>query len=315
LRKPLLYILVNTMAVLALASCNLPRSGQSMTPTGDSIGTAAAQTVDALSTLLVPASTATAQNTALPATSIPTGSVATNTPASQTTTAVATAVPCDRAEFVDDITVPDGTNFAPGTSFVKTWRLKNNGSCNWTNSYRVVFDSGNALGAPASFNLPSSVAPNGTIDISVNMKAPDTAGDYESYWKLQNASGTNFGLGANGEKSFWVKITVGTTALPFAVTKVSVNSDNANVTASCPYTFHMTAAITTSAGGDVTYYWERSDGVKTDTQRVTFDDAGTKTISTDIQIGASFDGWVKLYIDNPNHQLFAPYNLQLTCNP
>jgi hypothetical protein len=43
-----------------------------------------------------------------------------------------TPVPCDRAAFVADVTVPDGTNFAPGTTFVKTWRLKNNGSCTWT---------------------------------------------------------------------------------------------------------------------------------------------------------------------------------------
>src|SRR5512143_3278895 len=39
---------------------------------------------------------------------------------------------CDWAQFVADVTVPDGTSYAPGTTFTKTWRLKNIGSCTWT---------------------------------------------------------------------------------------------------------------------------------------------------------------------------------------
>ena len=32
---------------------------------------------------------------------------------------------CDKAAFVADVTVPDGTLFTAGTTFIKTWRLKN----------------------------------------------------------------------------------------------------------------------------------------------------------------------------------------------
>jgi len=39
---------------------------------------------------------------------------------------------CDRAQFISDVTVPDGTTFAPGATFTKTWRLKNSGTCTWT---------------------------------------------------------------------------------------------------------------------------------------------------------------------------------------
>ena len=28
---------------------------------------------------------------------------------------------CDHVQFVSDITAPDGTTFAPGTAFTKTW--------------------------------------------------------------------------------------------------------------------------------------------------------------------------------------------------
>ena len=35
----------------------------------------------------------------------------------------AQAATCYWAQFVADVTIPDGTNFAAGTAFTKTWRL------------------------------------------------------------------------------------------------------------------------------------------------------------------------------------------------
>ncbi len=117
---------------------------------------------------------------------------------------------CDWAQFIADVTVPDGTTYAPGTAFTKTWRLKNIGTCTWTTSYALVFVSGSQMGAPSAVNLPSSVAPGGTIDISVNMTAPSTNGHYRGYWQLRNASGVLFGIGTYANKSFWVDINVTT---------------------------------------------------------------------------------------------------------
>jgi hypothetical protein len=68
---------------------------------------------------------------------------------------------CDKATFVADVTVPDGTLFSPGTSFVKTWRLKNSGTCTWTTAYTLVWAGDDAIGAPGSVKLPVSVAPGG----------------------------------------------------------------------------------------------------------------------------------------------------------
>ena len=39
---------------------------------------------------------------------------------------------CDQAQFVSDLTAPDGSSFAPGAAFTKTWRLMNIGTCTWT---------------------------------------------------------------------------------------------------------------------------------------------------------------------------------------
>ncbi len=117
---------------------------------------------------------------------------------------------CDWAQFIADVTVPDGTSFAPGTAFTKTWRLKNIGTCTWTTSYALVFVSGSQMGAPSVINLPSSVAPGATVDLSVNMTAPATSGSYRGYWQLRNASGVLFGIGTYANKSFWVDIKVST---------------------------------------------------------------------------------------------------------
>ena len=139
-------------------------------------------------------------------TAIPTNTpVPTNTPLPPTSTPI--PIPCDRAAFVKDVTYPDNTEVAVGTTFVKTWRITNNGSCTWTSGYAVVFYSGDAMSGPASSQLTTgTVAPGNYIDISVTLKAPDTAGTYRGDWMLRNSAGALFGIGDRAEKSFWVQI-------------------------------------------------------------------------------------------------------------
>nr|BAL57194.1 hypothetical protein HGMM_F48B01C10 [uncultured prokaryote] len=115
---------------------------------------------------------------------------------------------CNQAQFVADLTVADGTTFAPGTSFTKTWRLMNVGSCTWTTAYRLVFVGGDSLGAPAYVHLPVAVAPGQMVDLSVHLIAPQAIGHYRGLWKLSNAWGVKFGIGPNGNDPFWVDINV-----------------------------------------------------------------------------------------------------------
>lgn len=122
---------------------------------------------------------------------------------------------CDKAQFIADVTVPDGTVFAPGATFTKTWRLKNVGNCAWTTSYQLVFFSGEQMGAPASAAFPKNVAIGQTVDITVNMTAPSTAGSYRGFWMFKNANGALFGIGAQANKPWWVDIRVsGPTVTP-----------------------------------------------------------------------------------------------------
>ena len=119
------------------------------------------------------------------------------------------AATCYWAQFVADVTVPDGTSFAPGTAFKKTWRIKNIGTCAWTSSdVSLIHDSGEKMGVPASVALPTTVNPGQTVDITVDMTAPSSAGHYFGYYKFKSASGGVFGIGSTANKSFWVEIYV-----------------------------------------------------------------------------------------------------------
>ncbi len=124
----------------------------------------------------------------------------------------AKAATCDWAQFIADVTIPDGTRFSPGATFRKTWRLKNIGTCTWNTSYALVFDSGERMGAPSALNFPASVAPGQTVELSVDMTAPSSAGHYFGYWKLRNASGAIFGIGSTANRAFWVEINVSSSA-------------------------------------------------------------------------------------------------------
>lgn len=143
----------------------------------------------------------------------PTTAQQNNTPASTLTSVPATAASyCDWVYFVKDVTIPDGANLVTNETFTKVWRLKNRGTCTWTQDYTLVFSNGAQMGSTTALRLPQNVAPGQTVDVSVTLTAPDKAGRYTGYWMLRNSSGTLFGAGDAANKPFYVEINV--TKLP-----------------------------------------------------------------------------------------------------
>ena len=94
-------------------------------------------------------------------------------------------------QFIADVTIPDGSTLAPGTPFVKTWRVKNNGTCNWEN-YQLIFAAGNQLSGPASV-VVNNTPPGATVDVTVNLVAPATPGEYKGGWRFQATNAAIFG--------------------------------------------------------------------------------------------------------------------------
>ena len=222
-----------------------------------------------------------------------------------------------------DVAIADNTTIGAGNSFVKTWRLLNTGSCTWNTNYRLVFDHGSQLGGPDAVDLPASVSPGHTIDLSVSLRAPTSAGTYSGYWDLESSSGSIFGVGSNGGGSFFVRIRVGNTAGPFAVTSVGMSVDKSSVTTACPagHTFKFKAKIQTNTAGSVTYHWQFSDGTVTSDTSLSFDSASTQTVTRNWTLGSGgplssnpFHGWARIYINQPNHQYFGKVNITLNCS-
>ena len=201
--------------------------------------------------------------------------------------------PCNASKFVSE-TIPDGTNFNPGEAFSKTWMLRNNGSCKWKGNYVYEFEEGTRMDGESSIKLNTVIEPNETVTFKVNLKAPAANGTYTGVWRLKSDTGEKLG-------KYWVVINVGggaPPAGPFAVTAVKLSVD----AGADPKVF---AKITVSAPGTVTYKWEDNVGA-TRSGSVTFNNAGTKTVETSINLGG---GWVKIYIDEPNHQWFGPIDI------
>jgi polar amino acid transport system substrate-binding protein len=124
-----------------------------------------------------------------------------------------TAVPpaCyDGMEFVEDVTVPDGTEMAPGENFDKVWRIRNIGTCTWNSSYSLAFVQGDQMGGD-TVNVAGSVSSGATYDITIDQTAPDSPGTYGGVWEMRNGNGVFFG------EALWVEIVVSGAPAPTAV--------------------------------------------------------------------------------------------------
>lgn len=100
---------------------------------------------------------------------------------------------CDDAIYVADVSVPDGTQMNPGQEFVKTWRVKNTGTCTWTRGYQIMWSYGDNRMSGQATALTSDVPPGEEVEISLTLKAPSTPGTYSGYWILRNNNGFTFG--------------------------------------------------------------------------------------------------------------------------
>ena len=184
---------VFSAVLLAALACSAPGADE---PGPSERATAAALTVQAVLTQLAPSQTP-APPTPLPS---PTPALSPTLPQETPTASPPPASPLpacageDGSEFVADVTVPDGTSFAPDTAFTKTWRIRNSGECTWEAGYVLLHVEGPIMGALESVPLPSTVPAGQEADISVEFTSPATSGAFRSTWQMQRPDGQNFGV-------------------------------------------------------------------------------------------------------------------------
>ncbi|MFN8434698.1 MAG: NBR1-Ig-like domain-containing protein [Anaerolineales bacterium] len=160
----------------------------------------------------------------------------TETPAiTQTPTFAVTIDPncLDSAVLVRDVTIPDGTQMKPGEKFTKTWEFINNGDCPWY-GYTIKFAAGDQMNAPLSAPIPDTLLKK-SVQVSVDLTAPTTNGSFTGYFTLNNPIGKDVPIGI--EKTFWVKITVGSgsPAPQATVSSGSQSSSSGGIGANCNY--------------------------------------------------------------------------------
>jgi hypothetical protein len=107
------------------------------------------------------------------------------------------------AIFVEDVTIEDQTEVQPGTSFMKIWKMKNNGTLPFPEITRLGFIGGDALDGPALEGASVPCVPVGDeVQIEINLVAPKQSGRYIGHWRLMDAKGNYFG------HRIWVDIVV-----------------------------------------------------------------------------------------------------------
>jgi len=91
-----------------------------------------------------------------------------------------------------DVNVPDNTIMSPGQDFIKTWLVKNTGACPWGAGYALVYAGYTDDMSGQFIAMTDVIQPQQEVEVSVQFKAPDAAGEYLSAWTMQNPQGVTF---------------------------------------------------------------------------------------------------------------------------
>lgn len=162
----------------------------------------------------------------------PTGRAPTYTPEATVgmTTPQSTATengPCYKATFIQDVTHSDGSQVDPGEIFLKVWRFRNEGTCEWAQNFLLDFVGGERFSGPDEVNVKYfeegsdlelrlgdrkwnveqiyKVPPGATVEIAVILRAPLEEGRHRGYWRVMAEDGESVVL------QFYVDVEVNST--------------------------------------------------------------------------------------------------------
>jgi Ig-like domain from next to BRCA1 gene len=103
---------------------------------------------------------------------------------------------CHNSVYIADVTIPDDSVLKPGEDFDKIWRIQNTGTCTWDDGYRLVFVAGDQALDPVNYEIKDAedfVEAGETVDMGVDLTAPNAEGKYSATWRMQTDAGVFFG--------------------------------------------------------------------------------------------------------------------------
>ena len=113
----------------------------------------------------------------------------------------------NRARFVSDITIPDGTPVKGGEWITKTWELENYGTCAWNENYKVVWSDENFTNSQSLFDIGVNLQPGERGEISVTFPVQGEGLTHISF-VLANTEGETFALGERGRGDLYIEYNV-----------------------------------------------------------------------------------------------------------
>jgi len=108
-----------------------------------------------------------------------------------------------RAKFVEDVTIPDAHTLQPLARSTKTWKIGT--ATGWDEGTTLLFVGGEPMAVEPRTAVPAA-SPDTTVNVSVDIVAPEVPGRHQSYFRLVAPDGRRFG------PKLWVDITIDETA-------------------------------------------------------------------------------------------------------
>jgi hypothetical protein len=127
---------------------------------------------------------------------------------SETIEPSATPNPCYNLLWIEDVTIPDGTQLKAGEVFTKTWLVQNIGGCAWRAGFTFSHVGGDLMRGNAVV-LQESIQTGSKRELSVQLTVPSgQTGLIQSSWRMADETGSFFG------DTLSVNITVGDITTP-----------------------------------------------------------------------------------------------------
>ncbi len=126
-------------------------------------------------------------------------------PLAEALPAVENPADCEnRARFVNDVTIPDGTEVRSGEVLTKTWTLENYGTCTWNENYKIVWADKNYDNVQKLFDIGVNLQPGEQGEVSVTFPAQGEGATHISFL-LADTDGNTFGLGERGKGDLYIE--------------------------------------------------------------------------------------------------------------
>ncbi len=107
--------------------------------------------------------------------------------------ATATANPCFNLLWIEDVTIPDGTQMKAGEVFTKTWLVQNIGGCAWHAGFTFDHVGGDRMRGN-TVTLQEPIQTGSKRELSVQLTVPSgQTGLIQSSWRMADENGSFFG--------------------------------------------------------------------------------------------------------------------------